>query len=253
MKLVGIEESLIEQIVDCVPRESDGDQNLCEEILEEKIVQGGSFNKSGEIEYVSLGAFAKILSSVNSRTRAEFRTMTEMRGASDGVIECYESDSIMFYRTTYEAEEQVFDLTGSNEGESYYQCRKDLVDTIIAQACMIAHIAHIYEYKMSAEGLARVLLMLRIFASKECKNRKATFLLKHRACLIIGRAVRHILENHYPEIARFDILQPSQLQSWGLFSNDLAEEIITAVRREIAYVRRMEIDGVKTSRVISGF
>ena len=33
MKLVGIEESLIEQIVDCVPRESEGDQNLCEEIL----------------------------------------------------------------------------------------------------------------------------------------------------------------------------------------------------------------------------
>lgn len=253
MKQVGIEEGLIEQIVDCVPQESEGDQNLCEEIFQEKIMQGGNLNKGGEIEYVHLGVFEKILSSVNARSRAEFRTMTQMRGASDGVIECYESDSIMFYRTTYEAEEQVFDLMGRDEGESYYQCSKNLVHTIIAQACMIAHIAHIYEYKMSAEGLARVLMMMRIFASKECKSRKASHLLNHRLCLIIGRAVRHILENHYPEIAHFDILQPSQLQNWGLFSNDLAEEIITAVRREIAYVRRMEIDGVSKSRVISGF
>lgn len=255
MRRVGIEKCLIDQMVNIIPQEKITDQEIAKKILEERIVQGGNQGKNSEDDYIHIRVFEEILKIANTRQRAEFRTITEMRCASDEVIECYEDyDEYGFFKADYDGnDENVIELLGKKEGENYYQCYKDFVEDIILQACMVAHISHIYDYKISPEGLARVVLMIRSLIAKECERRKASYLLKKRICLIMGNAMRHILENHYPEMSHFDILNSTQSGKKGILGNDLGEEIITAVRREIVGVKRMELDGISRRRFFSGF
>lgn len=255
MRRAGIEKCIIDQMVNIVPKEKIADQEIAKKILEERIIQGGNHGINGEDDYVHLGVFEEILKIANTRQRADFRTITEMRCASDEVIECYEDyDEFGFFKSDYEeGSENIFDLLGRKEEENYYQCYKEFVEDIILQACMIAHISHIYNYKISPEGLARVVLMMRTLIAKECERRKASYLLKKRICLIMGNAIRHILENHYPEMSRFDMLNSTQSGVKGVIGNDLGEEIITAVRREIVSVKRMELDGISRRQFFSGF
>lgn len=245
---LGLDVELIEQMIDLIPYEKEGKRS--EEIVEEQILQGGDLEASKDMEYVHLGVFEHIVEKIYTRTKVEIKTMAQLLDLSDEIIERYESDDAMgFYRSEFAQSTQgMFDLEGK-ENKGYYQCYKRFTHSMIAQACMLVHISHLYGYKIRGEDLPRVLLALRKMIAKECAERKITYLLQGKMYLIVGRVLRKILENHYPELARFDIL--SCMHNAEIF-NDLGAEIRRAMKLEISYIRRLDCEGISSRRIFRG-
>lgn len=245
MEKLGLDSEIIDQLIDLIPCEKEGDGQVCNEICSEKLVQGGGHKITKDIEYIHIGVFERILKGVATRTKPKIKTMRDMLELSDDVIERYQDDNAMgFYRTEYEGDDEVFDLMGEREGENYYQCSKVYVSTIIAQACMVAHIAHIYGYKMGDEKLARVLLVIRNLIAKECKNQRVSYLARDKMYQMSGKIIREIFANHYPDIENFDILHPDFMCGKHMLDYSLQEEISRGIRREIAIARRLSSERV---------
>lgn len=245
MEKLGLDSEVIDQFIDLIPCEKDGEGQVCKEICSEKLIQGGEHKISSEMECIHIGVFRRILEGVATRAKPKIKTMRDMLELSDNVIERYQDDDAMgFYRTEYENVDEVYDLRGEREGESYYQCSKNFVPMIVTQACMVAHIAHIYGYKMGEEKFARVLLVIRNFIAKECERQKVSYLAKEKMYQISGKILREIFANHYPEIEKFDILHPDFMCGKHMLDYSLQEEVSREIRREIAIAKRLSSERV---------
>ncbi|RDU71824.1 hypothetical protein [Helicobacter brantae] len=245
MEKLGLDGEVIDQCVNLIPFEKEGEEQVCKEICSEKLIQGGEHKIPSDMECIHIGVFRRILEGVATRVKPKIKTMRDMLELSDDVIERYQNDDIMgFYRTEYEDIDGFYDLRGEREGESYYQCHKFFVSTIVAQACMVAHIAHIYGYKMREENLARVLLVIRNLIVKECERQRVSYLAKEKMHQISGKILREIFANHHPEIEEFDVLHPDFMCGNYMFDCSLQEEVSRGIRREITMARRLSSERV---------